>query len=346
MVGPYQRRTVRPAERWTWAALFGSAPWLSASVACALTPLPNLPPRTSTPGATLEFPAFSPEAHLIDDLQDGNLSDHPLLAACLIAAGLDGADFARYHAIWQHQREILIRQAQTPPELLEAMHRVLLREYVHDADSVQQLLDSGEYNCMSASFIFLTLCQEAGWEACAVTTRGHVRVHVHQFPDQDVETTCAQWRTALVPTGIAEIDLERGRSDAWRALSTAQFLAKIYFNRATRALQTGRWSDAIELASIACQLDPDDHSAAENRLAAYNEWALAAWQANQRELALSLIEQALRWAPDNATLLANRHYLQTAARRSTGAQGLAEQPTVEHQQAFPHRGEHRAHHGR
>jgi len=243
---------------------------------------------------------------LVRDLSDGRLDEYPLVRACLIAGGASTAremerDLDRWHLVQQP----LVDQVASPAELFARLQRDLLHRYVHDSDSLQAVLRTGEFNCMSASVAYLALCEGAGFSAHARATRGHVRVHVDEYPGQDVETTSPTWQTAIVPATSPPLDAD----STWRALSPAQLVARLYFNRATRAIQAAQWSRAIECIHVACQLDPSDASAAANRVAAYNAWAQEYAERGDRTRSRSLIDEALQWSPNEPALLLNRQRL-------------------------------------
>ena len=266
--------------------------------------------------ASVDLPAR--ERELIDDAADQHLDRHSFVEACLIAGGLPfGHDLDQLVDQWWRISQY--GAVHGVVDLYEQMHHDLLSaDYVPTADSLAHLMQTGEYNCLSASLMFLALCQHHHVDAQLVTMPGHVRVHLDAFPNVDIETTCPRWRDAVVPIP----------TDGWRRLTTMEVIAKVYYNRATRAIERRDWGAAVGFADLACLLDPADRSAADNRITALNEWALANWQLGDGARAERLLEKGLVLDPDNEVIRSNHVLIRqhAAAQQQAGPNRLPNSP--------------------
>lgn len=248
------------------------------------------------------------EARLFADVSDGNIDGQSTLEAGLIAVGFsDHAQRAHYLDQWEAllQETLELPGGRRDPEaLFDWLHRRVLRGgYARESDSPVETLRAGRFNCLSASWLYLDLCRRHGHAARPVATDGHVRIRLLAKPRRDIETTCPQWNHAC-------IEIPSPSDAKWQPLNDAQWLGKTYFNRATRSLHQRQWQTAIQWANVACRLDPSDRAAAENRLAALNNWALEACDCGDFTTGLRLIRQGLDLAPDYQPLLASYRYIQ------------------------------------
>jgi hypothetical protein len=147
--------------------------------------------------------------------------------------------------------------------LLDALHKDLLRgPYNPHLWNIAETLESGAYNCLTATILYLDLCERFEISASAVFQPGHLLCRVEDDPPFHVETTCARW-----------FDLESPATPslASRVLNRAEILAKVHYNRAAALLAEDRFEAALACLRTSRRLDPLDNAARKNEAAAlYN----------------------------------------------------------------------------
>lgn len=229
------------------------------------------------------------EARLLADAADGQLNDIGLLDAAIIAGGIsDEAALAsarrKLHSLWLEVGEPLIEhlpQRDRPRAILSALHRLVLTgKYKSECTEVQCTLESGDYNCVTATVLYLELCRRHGLSGATVAIPAHVYCRLHGKPDQDIQTTCRDWfevqegkSTNSAVSALARQIASQGVQP--RELTDVQLLGKVYYNRGVSQLEVHDYAAAIPLLKTSLALDPQDQPARNNLLAAYNNWALA-----------------------------------------------------------------------
>jgi tetratricopeptide (TPR) repeat protein len=131
------------------------------------------------------------ERALLDDLRDRSLEHHSPLDAALIVSGARDAqelddlrrrfDQATAPIVARVSRLALAERA---PALLGALHPArtsqapLLREYVVNATTLVDVIETGRYNCVSATIVFTLLAARVGLDANPVLVPSHARAAV------------------------------------------------------------------------------------------------------------------------------------------------------------------------
>ncbi len=143
------------------------------------------------------------EARLLRDAEDGRWSDLDLFEAALIAEGLTTArGRAPYRAKYEKLVDELSAATAFAPDALsktEAVYtflheKVLTAQYNLNCSSLVSALDSGVFNCVSATTLFNCFARRSGLNVAALETTGHAKSRV-KFADSflDLETTCSTW---------------------------------------------------------------------------------------------------------------------------------------------------------
>jgi len=116
--------------------------------------------------------------------------------------------------------EIVERLGHAPPgpRLARRLHRLLhrryLREYVADADDVVALVDTGRYNCLSATLFYGMAARRLGFDPEVLKLPGHLLLRLHvRGRVVDVETTSPfgfnlGYTSSLSPRPDADADEE------------------------------------------------------------------------------------------------------------------------------------------
>jgi tetratricopeptide (TPR) repeat protein len=249
------------------------------------------------------------ERRLRADTADGQLNQHSLVEAALIAGGTeDRAKLDRLNGRFETLADELNRSLDptlSARERAEAIHAFLhdrvLGEYRTEASNLSGTLDSGVYNCVSASVLFVALAERCGLTTHAVQLPEHVRCEV--MADgiaMPIETTSQN--SSANPPGFA-------RKARPRVLTDITLLATLYYNRGVAAFDAGDLETAIDLNAIAVELDPSCRQARDNLLAAINNRVVQLMKSDERTHALRLLDDGLRIAPEYGPFLANRAYL-------------------------------------
>lgn len=259
------------------------------------------------------LPLNATEQVLIDDASDGDLEDHSLLKASLIAAGYTNPSELSLLQLQFNQLASRIDEEEAHVEanaaletqttrakhLLKEMHRVVLTgNYEASCSDLRKTILSGQYNCVTATIVYQILSRRHDINSHAVAVPAHVFCQLDQ-PEIDVQTTCATW---LKPgKGRENADETLGR----RVLSDVELVAKIYYNRGVLRLHEGNFAEAIRVLRLSLLLDRNDSIANSNLLAAINNWSLAEANDGRYSSASELLSIGRSLNADYAPLAAN-----------------------------------------
>lgn len=143
------------------------------------------------------------EAALLRDAEDGRWDEIDLFDAALIAEGLTTREgrapqrekFDRFAA----ELATLTERETDPLEKTKIvygyLHDVVLTDkYNLNCSSLVASLETGVFNCVSATALFNCFAARSGLEVAALETTGHAKSRV-KFADSflDLETTCSSW---------------------------------------------------------------------------------------------------------------------------------------------------------
>jgi tetratricopeptide (TPR) repeat protein len=173
-----------------------------------------------------------------------------------------------------------------------------LRTYRSDASDVAEVLAAGEYNCVSASVLFVELAKRHGLNAYAVQLPEHVRCEVL------IDGVAMPIETTSLNPSAGKFTRKRTRP-----LGDVTLIATLYYNRGVAAFDQGDLPTAIELNQQAIALDPECRPAKENLLAAINNRVVELMKANAKFEALKLLEHGLGIEPGYRPFQVNRAYL-------------------------------------
>lgn len=227
---------------------------------------------------------------LLADAADGRLDQFSLFDAAVIAGGIHSeaelvASRRRLTARWLEVGQPLIARlpvADRPHAIFAALHRLLLTgKYRAECTELQRTLESGDYNCVTATVLYLELCRRHGLEGTAVAIPGHVycRLRAADETSEEIQTTCKEWfevragsTTSAAASAIAK--QMASHKEQPRELSDVELLGKVFYNRGVSHLEAHDYGGAIALLRTSLALDRRDQPARNNLLAAHNNWAL------------------------------------------------------------------------
>jgi tetratricopeptide (TPR) repeat protein len=200
--------------------------------------------------------------------------------------------------------------------VFEFLHReILTGKYDLQCSRLAQVLDTGNYNCVTATILFNCLAAEAGLSACGGESPSHV-VSLVRVPGQrlEIETTCPRWferhdkERQIGPPGsqpVGGVQASAKRPMIRRELHAAELAAIVYYNIAVDLAEQRRYSEAVAANYKALELDGQCQNAEGNLLAAINNWALDLAEREQYAGAVELVRQGYRLAPHHRTFSLN-----------------------------------------
>lgn len=280
----------------------------AASIATTLSPWP---PSVAVDLCELEMRLFA-------DAAEGRLDQHSRLEAALVASGVTNRAELRELSSKVDQRMAEWRHAELhrepPPrraELLFArMHAELLTGgYRRDCSNLTDLLETGRFNCVSATVLWQCLAESFEIVSTAVESPGHVHAQaVLNGRWVTIETTCPQWfemqdDPARLQAARAHVGGSLSSGD--RELTAVGLLAAVYYNRGIELLEQRQFAEAVAANAKAVRLDPQSAIAHGNLLAALNNWALHLGAEGNFERATELLGQSRSFAPQHATFAIN-----------------------------------------
>jgi tetratricopeptide (TPR) repeat protein len=260
--------------------------------------------------------AGTDQLRLLADAADGRLDEISLLDASIIAGGGDSdeilASRRRLDARWLEVGEPLIDtlpMRDRPRAILSALHRLILTgKYKAECTEVQQTLVSGDYNCVTATILYLELCRRHQLTGSAVAIPAHVYCRLRS-QEQDIQTTCREWFEVASKRDNAFARQIAAQPAPPRVLSDVELLGKLYYNRGVSQLEAHEYAAAISLLKTSLTLDPQDEPTRNNLLAAHNNWALALCDAGDYAAAADKLATGRAIDADYGPLLTNDLYV-------------------------------------
>ncbi len=250
------------------------------------------------------------EAHFWEDAKDAAWQRFSLLEASLIAAGCHDALQRRQwlDAFDAHARPILDRIAENPDVAnrrriaLELLHdRVLTGRYRQQSSDIREALKEGDFNCLTATVLYLQLCRNAGLAPVAGCSPTHVVALFAGEPGLQVQTT-SRWGFDAV-AGATANDQEI------RRISDVELVGKVFYNQGVLRLEQAQYAEAVQAFVWSLRLDPRDESASHNLLAALNNGALAAAADHRFEEAQRCLRLAAELDRSHEALVVNEQHV-------------------------------------
>jgi tetratricopeptide (TPR) repeat protein len=337
------------------------APRAWAWIACILLVSQIAPARLARAEEIASLPAplavglsyNAAEREVFAKAETGELDIAQLFAAALVAGGVDSPDEIRaYEGRFRQLAQRLERRVAEAGDAAgdPAARAALVHAFVHNeiltgayhlgCSRISQAMDTGAYNCVSATILFNVLAAEVGLETSANEASVHVLSVVRTARGPlHVETTCPRWFD--LPGNKAPPGDGRPSSlpVAYRAIGVPGLVALVYYNLAVDLAEQRRFDEAIALNYKALRLDPGNLNARVNLLAAVNNWALELGQREQFAEAIGLLAHGRELAPAHRSFTINDAALRerwVGALLRQGEWALAE--TVLQQAAAEHPG--------
>lgn len=267
------------------------------------------------------------EKRMFADAADGRLDDHSLMEAALIACGVQHRKqlqsyLKKFDSLLDQlyrEDEPKISSTDSPPIaraqiVFEFMHHhILTGEYSIDCTDLKNTLDSGRYNCVSASVLFNCLAERVGLATCGLETTGHAMSRLTwDGGSLDIETTYPRWfqliddpdkRAELVAKAIGRpCD---GMDVRIRRVSPTGLVAMIYYNRGIDLLAKKHFFEAANANAKALRLDAKSTTARGNLLATLNNWAIDLGRSGNYAQAVGMLKLGMAMDPGYETFTLN-----------------------------------------
>jgi len=290
------------------------------------------------------------ESAMLTDGSDGKFSEHDLATAALIASG---AIEPAAQKVYTAKLAELTAKARTAindrvdeendfergRELLGWMHaKVLTGGYVEQQTDLTTLLDTGKFNCVSATCLYAVLGRRLGLDVRAIEAPDHAFAILYDGARHvDVETTnrfgfnpgaSAEARRLLrEQTGFDYVPGEqKGKR---RELKEGGIVAIVYYNHGVTHTRVENYHGALGSYFRALTLDREFDSAIKNTLAVFAKWSGKLREESKFEQAVEVVNAGLRLAPDDPSLKAYQQAIWTTyAKEKADAGKYAESVAV------------------
>lgn len=184
--------------------------------------------------------------------------------------------------------------------IFERMHAELLYIFDDMAFQMTSTLRSGNYNCLSASMVYLSLLDGAGVDANLVVLPNHVYVRVYDGDDYiDVETTLTDgWNIAGNEYALQSYQNISGReydpdSEYYQETDEIGAAAVLYASRSLDEFLSGNEDIAYQNALKAISLNTNIHVVVSNTVAAVVSYSASLYDMGFPIEAMLVVEDAV-----------------------------------------------------
>lgn len=195
-----------------------------------------------------------------------------------------------------------------------------LKKYFSEATLLQDLIDRGEYNCLSSSILYALLYKEFGFEVKGVLTKDHAFCIINtENGDIDVETTLPQ---GFNP-GTKEIEqlansqrityIPKNNYTDRKTVDISTLIASLYANSISILKKSiNDPNEELTMYKKGYYLAPNFSLFEKNIVATMNKIAISNIKIGNYEEAQKYFDQAEAFAPENSITRNNRiHYYNT-----------------------------------
>jgi tetratricopeptide (TPR) repeat protein len=252
-------------------------------------------------------PPADEEKLLLADASDGRLSRLSLAEAVLIADGVGDPDARAAHlaaiASLEKQARQKLARSKAPAEkagaLLRWLHAGAMKQgYSRQQSSIATLLETGSYNCVSSTALYVVLARRLGLDVRSVQVPGHLFAVLHVGERRtDIETTHAR---GFNPPGKRPT---AGR----REVGELGLVGAVYGNRIAHLDRARRHDEALRAGLCALRVDPGCPLLKKNTAAVLVNWRATLGKDGQFEQAARAAAEGLRLFPKDSNLRNNHH---------------------------------------
>jgi hypothetical protein len=269
---------------------------------------------------TADFSEPTPSAPRRDErIPPGTLDSRALLRSALAAdAAIDPQRLQRaMQRAMTHLSHCRAQLAAETSELERARlvfhylrHELLTGEFDPRCGRLQDTLESGVHNCLTATILYLTCCREVGLRAAAVASPAHVQVAL----DADrvtyrIETTHDVWAPQPLARSVAHTS----------TIADQALIGRVYYNLGIVYAEQQQYAIAAQLTRAGWQMDPSHAPARANLLAILHNWCLDLVSDGQLDAADKVLRAGLTIDADYLPLRRCEEYLRQTAQSGTVA---------------------------
>lgn len=303
------------------------------------------------------------EGKMLADAFDGEWNTCDQFHAALVAgAGHNPQVVARYEArldtIVKEIEKTFEKSRQANEEgavyltktIFHYLHEnVFTAQYDINCTDPAEVLETGRYNCVSATLLFNAVAERFGLDVCGLEMPGHALSRVKYPVDggiasMDLETTAPNWfalkdsaarraatlekiaspaavdgslntsmRTPTASARPADTVEEVGHlsdiSRKLREITPVQLIATIYYNQGVDFLKDKNYPEAAAANIKALYLDPESDTAWGNLMATINNWAIHYAEASRFDLASQLLDHGVALDETYEKFRINQHHI-------------------------------------
>jgi tetratricopeptide (TPR) repeat protein len=246
------------------------------------------------------------ETNLLADARDGRLSRLSLAEAVLVADGVSDARrrktcLDRFAALRTLARRA-VASGRTPDQkadlLLRWLHANAMKQgYRSKQSSPAAVLETGTFNCVSATAVYTVLARSLDLDVRAVEVPGHAFAVLHVGERRvDVETTNAR---GFNPRGK--------RPSKRREVDELGLVATVYANRIADLGSAKKYRDGVRAGLLALRVDPACPLVRQNTTAVFVNWSASLARDGHPEQALLVTAAGLSVFPKEGKLRNNHH---------------------------------------
>jgi hypothetical protein len=266
------------------------------------------------------LPNSPAERGVFDDAADGRWDQFDLLSAALLAerGSADGrersAKILEQHVARLRQLLRMENNQRYAATLFHYLHEhVLTGKFDARCHAIERTLQTGDYNCLTGVVLFVGLADRCGISAKAMLAPSHVYARANVGGVWlDVETTSPSWfreSAARQRQLLAAVLGDFSGAKTPRELDSVTLLAVVYYNRGVAAFEERNFAAAAASNLCALRLDAKNTAAADNLLAAVNNWALQAAKRGDAKTTAMLLDRGRRVAPERADFKATAKFV-------------------------------------
>ena len=226
-------------------------------------------PPAAQADIVLQFPRGSLEEALFEDTRDGRLNRVGLEQAILIASEIDQDHLPLYvQKIDSLYNQIALRYPmkkfspfQKGQTILKFLHQTVLRHYDASATEIQTALDTGKYNCVSATLLFNILCSRFGVRTAGVEVPTHLYAILFDpaLKNGSVEVQTTSPQGFFIKGFFRNEFIYDSAIQTWqgkRTITDVELIGVVYYNRGIYWIKQKAFGRALPFYQKALTLDP------------------------------------------------------------------------------------------
>ncbi|MDP8218910.1 MAG: tetratricopeptide repeat protein [Candidatus Theseobacter exili] len=248
------------------------------------------------------------EEALFKDTSDGQLNRVSFELACLIASGIHDQSFMSYiKRIDNYQNRISLetsisnkQPAKKAEIILSWLHQNALLYYTEEACSLDVLLSTGRYNCVSSTILLYILGERFNLSLKGLQTHDHVcAILLDGKRKLEIQTTTPYGaRTQHISKNSRNTNKTPGFP---RETGKLGLIASIYYNKGVLTLQDGKKHKALSNFCRAYELDPDYPGLEVLVVSLFCQVGNIYFEKSKYQSSIQLMKEGLKFARSNSS---------------------------------------------